>query len=305
MSAPTIEQVMITGDNLDALRTLPADCADLVYLDPPFNKNKTFAAPANSRAAGAEFHDVFTAADAEPVSALASPALCAYLEMMHRFPQSHGGEATHPYLCFMANRLLECQRVLKPTGSIYLHCDDTTSHQLRTVMDAIFGANHFLNAIVWCYTGPQRAHRWYPRKHDVILFYSKTGQHVFHKDAIRVPSKWNALGGFSKAEVAKRNRGKVPEDWWPMTFGPNSKERYGYPTQKPLALLRRIILASSDPGDLVLDPFSGGGTTLIAAEQLQRRWVGMDVSPHAYRVLQTRLSELHLPTEGIRHIGTT
>jgi len=194
------------------------------------------------------------------------------------------------YLCWLGVRLLEMYRVLRDDGSIYLHIDHTAQAWVKALMDAIFGRKHFRNEIAWCYTGPQRALRHFPRKHDTILFYSLPDA-TFNRDAVRVPSKWNELGGFSDPDVIRKNKGKVPEDWWHMTFGPNTRERVGYPTQKPLAVYERIIKASSNEGDFVLDPFCGCATTPIAAERLGRQWVGIDIWDKAHQTVIDRLQK--------------
>ena len=275
------------GDCLDVMREdIPDQSIDLIYLDPPFNSKRIY----NAFMGGAQwvaFKDTWQWHEAvEDFHQVA--------EQVHLAPMIEGlrtilGEGPDlAYLSYMANRLAECHRVLKPTGSIYLHCDPTMSHYLKLVMDAIYGRANFRNEIAWCYTGPQRTSKHFPRKHDNIFFYSYPNA-TFNKDTVRVPSKWNELGGWSKKEVAKKNKGKVPEDWWPMTFGPNSGERLGYPTQKPLALLERILKASSNPGDVVLDPFCGCGTTLHAAQNLDRQWIGVDICVKACQVIEQRL----------------
>lgn len=211
-------------------------------------------------------------------------------------------------MCFMAVRLLAMHRVLKSTGSIYLHCDPTASHYLKAVMDAIFGWRNFRNEIVWCYTGPSNTLRWFPRKHDTILFYAKGKETSFNRDEIRVPyEKLNTqhaergggggIGGRLTSETVSAYiaRGKIPEDYWHertdgMTpVGRSPTERRGYPTQKPLALYERMIRASSNEGDTVCDPFAGCATTLVAAERLGRQWVGMDIWERAHEVVVDRL----------------
>ena len=276
-----------TGDNLAILRGMNSECVDLIYLDPPFNSNADYAAPIGSQAAGAAFKDTWTLSDvdAEWVNLIEAkhPAL-------RRVLLAAMSDSDKSYLVYMAARMLEMQRVLKPTGSIYLHCDPTMSHYLKLVMDAVFGRRNFRNEIAWCYTGPQNTRKHYPRKHDILLFYS-FGDATFNKDAIRVPSKWNELGGFSDPSRTGKNKGKVPEDWWHITFGPNTPERTGYPTQKPLALLDRIIRASSNPGDVVLDPFCGCATAMVAADRAERKWAGIDISPKAVELVNLRLQQ--------------
>ena len=203
------------------------------------------------------------------------------------------------YIAEMSVRLLECHRVLKPTGSIYVHCDYRANSYLRLLMDVIFGHRNFRNQIAWCYTGPSNTKRWFPRKYDTILFYARAEAANFYRDAVRVPYKegvtekargsgsaaiWSE--GHDEERMADLARiGKVPEDWWTeetQGFSPvgRSGESTGYSTQKPLALYRRIIRASSNPGDTVLDLFAGCATTAIAAELEGRKWLACD---HAYR----------------------
>ena len=266
------------------------ECIDLIYLDPPFNSNANYAAPVGSEAAGAEFKDTWGLSDIDIAwygqIADEHPGLYELLTAT----RSVHGDSMMSYLIYMAIRIMEMKRILKSTGSIYLHCDPTASHYLKLLMDSIFGRKNFRNEIAWCYTGPQKVKVNFPRKHDCILFYSFDGA-TFNKNEIRVPSKWNELGGYSKEGVARKNKGKIPEDWWHITFGPNTKERTGYPTQKPLKVLRRIIQASSNIGDTVLDPFCGCATACVAAEIEHRQWIGIDVSPKAYDLVKSRLKK--------------
>ena len=207
-------------------------------------------------------------------------------------------ENTAAFLCFLSVRLLEMHRVLKPTGSIYLHCDHTANAYIRMAMDAIFGKEHFRNEIVWCYTRPSNTRRSFPRKHDTIFFYAKSQDATFNRDAIRVPYNEETLARrgrvegdnsyiSSSVETEERRSneqvdalfgdGKVPEDWWTdIAALTNQREMTGSPDQKPLELYERIVKASSNEGDVVLDPFCGCATTIIAARELNRRWVGID-----------------------------
>ena len=187
----------------------------------------------------------------------------------------------------MGIRLVEMRRILKPTGSIYLHCDPTASHYLKILMDAVFGVKHFMNELVWCYSWPRNSKRYYARTHDIILFYTLGDKWTFNADAIRQPYAAASEGRDAYAANASQfgdavvldERGKLPQDWVILPpVRPNANERAGYPTQKPMALYKRIIQASSNEGDLVLDPFCGCGTTLLAAEALNRRWLGIDLT---------------------------
>jgi len=290
-----------TGDNLPVMRGMNSACVDLIYLDPPFNSNRNYEAPIGSKAAGAAFKDAWTLADVD---------VYEHGELADRNPAAHAvihaarlahGKGMMAYLIMMAVRLIEMHRVLKPTGSIYLHCDPTANSYLRLLMDAVFGARQHRNEIVWCYTGPGNFRRDFARKHDTILRYVASDAWTFNADAVRVPyNRLNTqisgggIGGQLRGGVrdAILARGKVPETWWPdfSPVGRIKRERIGYPTQKPLALLERIIRASSNPGDLVLDPFCGCATALVAADRLQRQWVGIDLSPLAIKLVDERIA---------------
>jgi site-specific DNA-methyltransferase (adenine-specific) len=205
------------------------------------------------------------------------------------------------YLTYMAQRIIEMHRVLKDTGSIYLHCDPTASHYLKILLDEIFGKSNFRNEIIWCYTGPgSPAMRQFNRKSDSIFWYSKGEKWTFNVDAVRLPYKGGKVhsGGFmekdgSRLDPLKYTKGKVPENWWSdiAIVARSKNERVGYPTQKPLALLKRIITASSNEGDIVLDPFCGCATTCVAAQQLNRKWIGIDVEQQAVGILMERLRD--------------
>jgi site-specific DNA-methyltransferase (adenine-specific) len=186
-------------------------------------------------------------------------------------------------------------RVLKDTGSLYLHCDPTASHYLKLLLDCIFGKKNFVNEIVWHYHwGLHVATRW-NRKHDVILMYAKSGERdsVFNAEEVREAySETSVMTKDPKWNKSFNEKGKLPEDvWYIPTINAMSKERTGYPTQKPLALLHRIIKASSNEGDIVLDPFCGCATTCVAAQQLGRKWIGIDVEKQAVSILLERLSD--------------
>ncbi len=299
-------QTIWTGDNLDIMRGMNSDSVDLIYLDPPFNSKANYAAPVGSKAAGAAFKDAWGLDDVK---------LVWHGEIKHEYPSLYAlltvtrgihGDSMMSYLIYMAIRVMEMRRLLKPDGSIYLHCDPTASHYLKLLMDAVFGKENYRNEIVWAYTGPGSPRiRQFNRKHDVIHWYSNSKTTwTFNREEMRVPYKdpnqrprkaFDTGGAFKPENVEKmRRRGKVLEDWWPgiALAVRSSKERTGYPTQKPLALLRRIIQASSNEGGMVLDPFCGCATTCIAAEQLGRRWVGIDISEKAADLVKLRRQEV-------------
>ncbi|MCY4227891.1 MAG: site-specific DNA-methyltransferase [Gammaproteobacteria bacterium] len=213
-----------------------------------------------------------------------------------------GNPYNFAYLAYMAIRLIECQRVLKKAGSIYLHCDPTMSHYLKSLMDCIFGERNFRNEIVWCYRGGGKGSRDFARKHDVLLRYCQSRNFVFNEGLIRVPyegtgknRKDASMGGSRRkgggnSSYRPNPLGKIPEDWWVIPqLNSNDPERVGYPTQKPLRLLERIIRASSSEGDMVLDPFCGCATTCVSSEMLDRKWIGIDVSFKAYELVKRRL----------------
>ena len=294
-------------DNLDVLEGINSNSVDLIYLDPPFNKNKTFTAPIGSSAEGASFKDYFREEDVkdEWVETIKEDHIELYnfLNGVKSISSSKHYLYNYCYLCYMAIRLIEIRRVLKDTGSIYLHCDSTMSHYIKIMMDTIFGEDNIRNEIIWCYHGPGSPKmRQFNRKSDNILWYSKGETWTFNADHVRVKYKdekqslrraMSTDGEFSQEEVEEyRKRGKVPENWWEMRIAARSKKEYvGYPTQKPLALLDRIIKASSNEGDVVLDPFCGCATTCVAAERLNRKWIGIDISYKAYDLVKERLNK--------------
>ena len=319
-----------TGDNLRILRGMNSECVDLIYLDPPFNSNRNYEAPIGSKAAGAAFKDAWTLDDVD---------VYEHGELADRNPAAHSviaaarlahGKGMMSYLIFMAVRLLEMHRVLKPTGSIHLHCDPTASHYLKGLMDAIFGRRNFKNEIIWSYNRFSRRGDAFAKMHDILLFYGKSELTIFNKpttparDTTRYEKGYHVVtdDGVSAllvydAEKAKEKIKEAEEQGREIRYteakqpalgsvwadipiiNPAAKERTGYPTQKPLALLERIVQASSNPGDMVLDPFCGCATTLVAAYRLQRRWAGIDLSPLAVELVNKRITDLaELPWEG-------
>ena len=243
---------VIRGDCLEVLKTFPSNSVDLIYNDPPFFTQKNFG----------DFKDVWKS-------------------------RSH-------YLSWLTKRLVEMRRVMKSTASIYLHCDHHASHYIKVEMDKLFGDMSFRNEIVWCYSGGGVPKNAFARKHDVILFYSKSKDSTFN-------IQYDSYSDFSlsrlKSGIAPdgkprdTERGKHMNDWWTdinslQTWSP---ERTGYKTQKPEALLERIILASSNKGDVVLDPMCGSGTTCVMAKRLGRKYIGIDISEDAIKVTKSRV----------------
>ena len=295
------------ADNLEVLRGVNDESVDLIYLDPPFNKNKVFTSLNGSKAKGASFRDIFRQEDVKKgqLSFLQKkhPQLAKFIDSTDGLGNSYNKY----YLIYMTVRLLEMHRVLKQTGSIWLHCDPTMSHYLKLVLDGIFGENNFRNEIVWCYTGPSTSYaKQFPRKHDILFWYNKGDSWVFNKDNIKVPYKDGAphTGGLKALTKARSEeygkKGKTPESWWSVTIACRIKKEWmGYPTQKPLKLLERIIQASTNEGDIVLDPFCGCATACVAAERLGRQWIGIDVLGKAYELVQYRLKKEVVRTDEI------
>ena len=304
MVAPNfVDKTIWTGDNLDILRGMNSETVDLIYLDPPFNSNKNYEAPVGSKAAGAAFKDAWTLSDLDVAwMGLIADEQPAIAYMLDAARHTHG-KGMQSYLTMMAVRLLEMRRVLKPTGTIYLHCDPTASHYLKQLMDAVYGVRNFRNEIVWAYRGGGVPKYDFARKHDIILRYGRTSPVTFNVDAVRVPYsedseerlryKAKAFRGDRTYDTYEQNpKGKHPEDWWTIQpIMPSSGERIGYPTQKPLRLLERIIAASSNEGDMVLDPFAGCATACIAADKLGRQWVAIDLSSKAVELVNMRLQD--------------
>ena len=265
-------RTVFTGDNLHILRKFPDSFADLIYLDPPFNTRKQQRTDQYAYEDQWNMHDL----DEDEYSRFAEyyPKLHHVAEAARYAQDSH----TKAYLIMMSLRLRELHRVLKPTGSLYLHCDPKASHYLKMVLDVIFGMENFINEIIWCYGLGGSSKRFFSRKHDTILFYSKTGEYFFNKPLM--PSTSVMMAGNPKGMV----------DYWNIpTINNMSHERVGYPTQKPLALVERIIQASSKEGDMVLDPFCGCVTAGVAAERLGRKWIGIDQVEDAYDLMVNRL----------------
>ena len=324
------------GDNLPALRSLHkahGECVDLVYLDPPFNSKRTYAFiggvdKANS-AAQAAFHDTWNyepeVFNSTVEDVHLSPAAKDFLNGW-RATFGYAGDAGKElaYLCHIMPRLVAIHAVMKPGASIFLHCDQTAGHALKKTMDVVFGPKNFLNEIIWHYTGGGRSKKYFSHKHDNIFWYRKDDKcaHTFNIDEVRVPYKETsgyAKGGI-KAKTGKiykpNPKGTPVDDVWdilPETvdseeessvwgipiINPLSGERMGYPTQKPLALLQRIIAASSNVGDVVLDPYCGCGTTIAACRALMeadgkgRKFIGMELEGFAAQVMKRRMHDQH------------
>ena len=353
-------RTVFSNDNLPVLRGIDTESVNLIYLDPPFNSNRNYAAPIGSTAAGSAFKDTWTLSDVDNAwhgeIADREPAL---YQAIHAAELTHG-KGMKSYLIMMAVRLLEMKRVLKKTGSIYLHCDPTASHYLKVTMDSIFGKSNFRSEITWrratsTQKGSQhRSLRW-GNNADMLLYYAassstslrperelteseilKKFKHTdengqrYYNDSAHIwstpnmgerpnlcyewrgfvnphPSGWRLSKERLEEEYQKGNivirpdgkleRRKYLKDYkgasygniWDDVLPPAGEERTGYPTQKPIALLERIVKASSDKDDIVLDPFCGCATTCVAAERHQRQWIGIDISPRAVDLVRVRL----------------
>ena len=295
MEANWANRTLFHGDNLPFLRAMNSESVDLIATDPPFNKGRDFHATPDSLAAGARFQDRWSwEADVHQdwVDQIMDdhPRLMEAIESA-RYAHSDGMGA---FMCFMAVRLLEMRRVLKPNGSIYLHFDQTAAHYIKAVMDAVFGHKLFLNEVLWLYKTGGTSKRWFGRKHDTILLYAKTKNYTFNplKEKSYLAHKY----GFSNVTIHEDENGQYTlvgmRDFWdvPALRG-NQPETTGYPTQKPIALYERMIQASSNEGDIVFDPFAGCATTCVAAEKLSRQWVGIDIWDRVHRVVMARMGD--------------
>ena len=331
MSIINVEnRTIFCKDNIDILQGINSSSVDLIYLDPPFNKKKVFAAPIGSDAEGASFKDIFREEDVKDEWAHTIKEDNEKLYALLENAKLMGGRNSYNYcyLCYMGIRIIEMYRVLKDTGSIYLHCDQTMSHYLKLLMDCIFGESNFRNEVIWHYGKMANSPKNFAGNHDTIFRYSKTGNWIFNpiKEGdseyrnryinfltgnrvlyknVKHKKDRLILGRIKKIEKKlKRNikdndilfdfdkEYKEQSDViYTSIIKGNSKERTGYPTQKPLALLEKIIEASSNAGDIVLDPFCGCATTCVAAEKLKRQWIGIDISKKAHELVKIRLEK--------------
>ncbi len=359
-------RTIFTADNLPVLRGIDSETIDLIYLDPPFNTGKQWHAPIGSDAEGASFNDIWAwddVAEAEGET-LATSVKRQWLNALHiespiravvETAEATAGEEMGAYLAFMAMRLVEMQRILKSTGSIYLHCDPTASHYLKLLMDAVLGRDNFRNEITWQRTTTRGDAQRFAHIHDNILYYSKSKRRTWNKQyeaysestlkqfrhedengkyrGQKLTIDSGLSGGGYKYEFHGHNRiwgypadrmreleeegrihlpsrGGVPERKFYLSeakgraagdvitdIAPARRsERTGYPTQKPLALLERIMQASSNEGDIILDPFCGCATACVAAEKLGRQWIGVDVSEMAALLCIDRLEKMQNDT---------
>lgn len=313
---------LLYGDNLEVMRKMKSESIDLIYLDPPFNSNRSYNF-LYSQATGkplpeeAEaFCDAWTLdiAKEEKIESMASDMLERGInEDFVSFWQNwilalrRSNAKLLAYMVFMTERIVEMRRLLKPTGSIYLHCDPTASHYIKVVMDGIFGYENFRNEIVWCYRKWAVANKQFSRNHDTIFLYSKTDKNYFQiqyqeraKSTLKRFGNKKIVSAFDESgrrvpsqTLEEESRGVKMADWWDLPIiAPSSKERLGYPTQKPIALLERIIKASCPENGVILDPFCGCGTTVISAQNNKRKWIGIDICMLAVNSVEARLQQL-------------
>jgi len=291
-SVKKIENKLICGDNLSVMRALPGESIDLIYIDPPFFSGRNYNCIFGDDDEVRSFKDIWD-----------------------------GGMPT--YLAWLNARLWEMKRLLKPTGSVFVHLDWHASHYVKCEMDKIFGYDNFINEIIWCYNIGGKGKRTFARKHDVILFYGKTDEYFFDGKAVGLKRDTGTKSFGGKIGVDEGGRRyqdklaksgkyyryylddpKTPEDWWTdvNSIQSQSAERIGYPTQKPEELLRRLILSACPENGIVADFFSGGGTTACVAEKLGRKWIGCDISRIAVSVARDRIQGVYTKDAGIKRI---
>ena len=268
----------MVGDNLHALKSMPDSCVQLIYIDPPFNTGRVQSRGGNTTKRSATGTRVGFKGQ--------------LYETVKNTVLSYDDEFTD-YWAFLEPRLEEAWRLLNDTGTLYLHLDYRESHYAKVLLDALFGRDCFLNEIIWAYDyGGKAKNRW-PAKHDTILVYVKNPKTYYFDSSAVDREPYMAPGLVTPEKVAM---GKLPTDvWWHTIVSPTGKEKTGYPTQKPLGILRRIIQASSKPGDLVLDFFGGSGSTGAAALELDRRFVLVDQNPEAIDVMAKRFAINDIP----------
>ncbi|MDO3653554.1 DNA-methyltransferase [Bacillus subtilis] len=267
---------ILLGDCLEQLKNIPDETVDLIYLDPPFYTQKTQKLKTRDSQKEYSFEDSW--------------------------------ESIEEYFNFMKDRLVECHRVLKKTGSIFLHCDKSASHYLRVALDEVFGMDKFQSEIIWAYKRWSNSKVGLLNNHQTIYFYSKTNKFKFNKiytdysattnidqilqDRVRNENAKSVykLDENGKPIIGKEKKGVPLSDVWNIPFlNPKAKERTGYPTQKPILLLEQILKIATDEGDVVLDPFCGSGTTLVTADIMNREYIGIDISEDAIELTKQRL----------------
>jgi site-specific DNA-methyltransferase (adenine-specific) len=263
---------IIHGNNLEVLATLPDNSCQMVYLDPPFNTGRTQT----------KTRRTMTRSDTGSQVGFGGNRYDVTIEALQSYDDQFAD-----YWAFLGPRLEQCHRILHDTGTLYLHLDWREAHYAKVALDMLFGRECFLNEIIWAYDYGAKSKKRWPTKHDTILVYVKNPD-TYYFDSEGVDREPYMAPGLVTEE--KRERGKLPTDvWWHTIVSPTGKEKTGYPTQKPLGLLRRMIQASTQPGDLVVDAFAGSGTTGEAAGELGRQFLLIDQNPEAIAVMTTRL----------------
>ncbi|HEX2952036.1 MAG TPA: DNA methyltransferase, partial [Armatimonadota bacterium] len=257
---------LINGDCLVVMRTLPAETFDVIYLDPPSFSGKDFHLHNGEPGSVYSFTDIWE-------------------------------EGLQQYLDWLEERLAEMIRLLQPEGTLFVHLDWHAVHYVKVMLDRLLGYKNFQNEFIWYYSGGGASTQRFARKHDTILYYTKSATRwKFYADRVRVPHKWTR--GQRRADGSPRDyaKGKLPDDVWQHhALMPWAAESLGYPTQKPEALLQRLLLATTDEGDIVGDFFCGGGTTAAMAQKLGRRWVTADISRISICLAAERIAELLVP----------
>jgi DNA modification methylase len=270
---------LILGDNLEILQTMDSETVDLIYLDPPFFSNRNY--------------EVIWGDEGE----------------VRSFRDRWAGGIDH-YIAWLKERVIEMYRVLKPAGSMFLHCDWHASHYIKVdILDALFKKNNFQNEIIWSYKRYTATSKKFQNLHDTIFWYTKSNTYIFNEDREGYGEnsgkrdshykqdedgrwyRWQKRKNQDPYKIYLSEGRRVGDVWDIPIINASSKERIGYPTQKPTALLERIINCASNEGDLVLDPFVGGGTTLAVADRLNRKWIGIDQSVQAVKVTELRLHQ--------------
>jgi site-specific DNA-methyltransferase (adenine-specific) len=319
---PSKKGTLYIGDNLDILKTRITDeHFDLIYLDPPFNSNRNYNSNFKDGTQERIFEDTWdynknkekTDREFQRIE-IHNEKLASYLLFIRNGLKE---DSLFAYLTFMASRLNEMRRVLKSTGSIYLHCDPTASHYLKLVMDIIFGEPNFRNEVVWSYSKWSINQKQFSSNHDIVLFYSKSDRNYFHSQSEKLdtPRRRNLVekvNGISKCK--KDDNGNIIyitqtekpiDDVWEINrIGNTGSERLGYPTQKPEALLERIIKASCPENGRLLDPFCGCGTSCAVAAKLGIDYVGIDISSKALDIITKRFTDASLEMPAIEHKPT-
>ena len=274
---------VVFGDNLPILRQIPDSSVDLIYIDPPFNTGRVQARTQLRTERSEDGDRIGFKGQRYQTEVVGTKSFSDQFD---------------DYLAFLEPRLQETYRLLTAVGTLYFHIDYREVHYCKILLDRIFGRDNFLNEVIWAYDYGGRSNNRWPAKHDNILVYVKDiNNYTFNQDAVdRIPYMAPGLVGKEKAA-----RGKSPTDtWWHTIVATNGKEKTGYPTQKPLGIIRRILQASSNPGDLVLDFFAGSGTTGAVALELDRRFLLVDNNEEAIRVMQNRFKDQDVTFQNIQ-----